>query len=130
MKNRFIARAVALVLVLSIVVAIGAAPAPERDPFKGKVVVVAYNEFNNTVRVSLEQARVQKLGERYYIVGKVVESGIPGFMVGGGTLWISENNVSSIAEYESVEKMTNALEQPAKGKMIPAKGKMIPLEKK
>jgi hypothetical protein len=74
MKNRFITRAVALVVVLSVAVALAAAPAPERDPFKGKILLVTYNEGNNPIKVALEQARLQKLGERYYIVGKVVNS--------------------------------------------------------
>ena len=116
MKNRFIARAVALVLVLCIAVGIGAAPAPDRDPFKGKIVIVAYNEGNTNYRVPLEQARLQKLGERYYIVGMAVDSGIPKsmmasfmFMTGGSTLWIPENSVTSMAEYESIEKLTDTL---------------------
>jgi hypothetical protein len=53
------------------------------------------------------QTKVQKLGERYFLVGKVAYSSISRFMV-GSTLWIPENTVKSIAEFESVEKMTDA----------------------
>jgi hypothetical protein len=144
MKTRFITLAVALVVVLSV----AAAPAPERDPFKGKIVAVSYLEGSNPLKVALEHARVQKLGERFYIVGIVVDSVLPKFKTSGCTLWIPESSVTSIAEYESVDKMTDAhlrLEQareklwqgksgslppPPEEKKLEEKGKSPPPEEK
>jgi hypothetical protein len=113
MKNRLAALNIALVLALSTALIVGfikssaAAPDPETNPFKAKIVAVTYFDGQKVIKVPLEQAKVQKLGERYFIVGKVAYSSISRFMV-GSTLWIPENSVTSIAEFESVQKMTDA----------------------
>ena len=113
MKKRRAPLAIGLVLALSIVLTVGhmnshtAALEPGGYPFKGKIVAVTYIEGNISMRVSLEQARIQRPGERYFIVGRVVYSTNPRFMI-GCTMWIPENLVMSIVEFESIEKMTKA----------------------
>jgi hypothetical protein len=102
-----------------------AALAPETNPFKSKIVAVTYIDGHNAIKVPLEQAKVQKLGERYFIVGKVVYSSISRFMV-GTTLWIPENTVTSIAEFESVEKMTDAFLQSSQERLSSARPQSLP----
>jgi hypothetical protein len=88
-----------------------AAVEPGAYPFKGNIAAVTYIEGNNIMRVSLEQARIQRPGERYFIVGRVVQSNKSKLMV-GSTMWIPENLVMSIVEFESIEKMTKAQPEP------------------
>lgn len=113
MKKQRTTLTIALVLALSTALIAGfiksssAAPDPETNPFKAKIVAVTYFDGQKVIKVPLEQAKVQKLGERYFIVGKVAYSSISRLMV-GSTVWIPENAVTSIAEFESVQKMTKA----------------------
>lgn len=127
MKNGFAALAVALVPVLSISLFNSgtAAPEPETNPFKAKIVAVTYIDGRNIIKVPLEQARLQKLGERYFIVGKVAYSSISRNMV-GSTIWIPENAVMSIAEFESVEKMTDAFLQSSQAQLSRVRPQALP----
>jgi hypothetical protein len=117
MKNRRTALTIGLALALSIVLTVGfmksdaAALVPGAYPFEGNIVAVTYIEGNNIMRVSLEQARIQRPGERYFIAGRVVYSNKSKSMV-GCTVWIPENLVMSIVEFESIEKMTKAQPEP------------------
>ena len=131
MKKRRTTLTIALVLALSTAPIVGfiksssAAPAPETKLFKAKIVAVTYIEGHNVIKVPLEQAKVQKLGERYFIVGKVAYSSISRLMV-GSTLWIPENTVTSIAEFESVEKMTDAFLQSSQERLSRARPEPLP----
>lgn len=131
MKKQRTTLTIALVLALSTSLIVGfiesssAAPVPETNPFKAKIVAITYIDGRNALKVPLEQAKVQKLGERYFIVGKVAYSSISRSMV-GSTLWIPEDTVTSIAEFESVEKMTDAFLQSSPERLSRARPQPLP----
>ncbi len=86
-----------------------AAPAAAANAaFKGKIVVVSFVNGPNPSSIALEQVRVHKLGDRYFLVGKGVDEGHPSNWMKGRMAWVPVNSVTSMAEMDSVEETRNA----------------------
>jgi hypothetical protein len=93
-----------------------AAPvAPEDAPFKGKVLVVT---MESKATLPLEHARIRKLGDRAFLVGKGCDERHPANWTKGQIVWIPMNRVEMIVEFESVEEMKKAVQ--ASQQAIPA----------
>lgn len=127
MKSRRFFLAITFALVLSLVFAFGlsplmkpstAAPAPvDNSPFKGKVVVV---NLKSKYSENLEQAQVRKLGEHSFLVGKGIDDGQPARWTKGQMVWVPLDQVETIVEFESVERMRKAWEEYQKNVPAPA----------
>jgi hypothetical protein len=71
-------------------------------PFKGKVVVINFaRESNPNCRIPLEQVEVHKLGDRYFLTGKL-SNDVPPFKK-GEVSWVPLHSVTYLAEVDSVE---------------------------
>ena len=83
-----------------------AAPVAAEDaPFKGKALVVT---VESKAALPLEHARIRKLGDRSFLVGKGFDDGHPANWTKGRIAWIPMNRVQMIVEFESVEELKKA----------------------
>lgn len=83
-----------------------AAPIPTADagckPFKGKIVMVG---LEHKASIPLENARVQNLGDRQFLVGKAIQDWGFAKSVRDQTIWFPVVDVTSIIEFESMEEL-------------------------
>lgn len=88
-----------------------AAPKPsavnESADFRGKVLLLLVNF--GTEAIALEQVKVRQVGERSFLVGKVVESRNRGERLKGKTVWQNVDQISQIVECENVDEAKKTL---------------------
>lgn len=88
------------------------------SPFKGRIIVTnskTSHEFGSI----LEDAKVQRLGERYFLVGTAVDSGYPNDWQKGQVVWIAIDDISALTEFSDIE----AYKKTAADQIGPAPGK-------
>ena len=100
------------------------APVAQEQDFGDKVLMLymrqdanAPNGVNNTP--VLEKAKVRRLGDRTYLVGKMPDQGVAGKGFNGTTVWIATSEILQITEHESVNALREYAE--AVGKAMEAK---------
>jgi hypothetical protein len=77
------------------------------SPFKGRVTVVGTTINENNVYVLLN-AKVERLGERYFLVGTAASSDDPDAWQMGKVTWVALDVVFEITEFASVEEFEKA----------------------
>jgi hypothetical protein len=92
------------------------APAPMQNaPFKGKIVVVSFIDGSTRFTTAMEQVRVQKIGDRYFLIGKGIDYGAPHNWAKGHTVWVPMNSVTRMCEMDSVEETRAAYREANDG---------------
>jgi hypothetical protein len=85
------------------------APAPgvPKGEFKGKILAVSVKSVAGSNTVILEQARIQRLAELPFLVGKVLDQPeVKGPR--GRTTWLALYDVIRIVEFDDVEQLKEA----------------------
>jgi hypothetical protein len=97
-----------------------AAPRPPADEaaFRNKVILVRCLEFDSVV---MEKVKVRQLGERTFLVGKVVEAGQGSGQLKGKSVWQNLDHVLQIIECENVDEAKQTL------KSLPGAEEAVPV---
>jgi hypothetical protein len=83
-----------------------AAPASTPNAhFEGKILLVIYVDSSTPSSVSMEQVQVHKLGDRYFLMGNVVDEGDPSNWAAGHIFWVPMNSIIKMSQWGSVEEM-------------------------
>jgi hypothetical protein len=98
------------------------APKPadtDETDFKGKVIVIRFNFFISVDPLALEGAKVRKLGDKYFLTGKVVAvpEGKDAFQ--DRTVWHALNEINQIIECDSADQAKKSLKSLPRGPGIP-----------
>ena len=72
------------------------------SPFKGRIVVTN-SKSSPEMGVSLEDAQVQRLGDRYFLVGTAVDSGYPNDWLKGQRVWMAIDDIGVLTEFSDIE---------------------------
>jgi hypothetical protein len=78
--------------------------APPKDDVLGKYVFV----YGGVHAGALEDAKVKKLGDRYFVVGRVVRDPALPNRQGGAILYIPLSDVKSLSAYETLDDLKKA----------------------
>jgi len=106
MKKAFVSGGLIAVLVACLLAA-----APGNDdkkiapggPFKGRIIVVGTGA-DGQVQMVLENAKIQQLGERSFLVGTGADLGDPDEWMKGQVAWVPIDDADYITEFASVEE--------------------------
>lgn len=79
-------------------------PAGTEPAFKGKVVM-AMLKGGDSRSVALEQVRLQRLGERSFVVGRGVDDGHPENWYKGLTIWTALEDVAQLIEFNDLDHL-------------------------
>lgn len=98
---------------------LGETPAVPEQDFGDKVLMLYMrpnqadvNGVNHTP--ILEKAKVRRLGERTYLVGKMPDQGEMGKGFNGTTVWVATSEIMQITEHESVAALREYVEAVGK----------------
>ncbi|MCA9056021.1 MAG: hypothetical protein KDA75_19445 [Planctomycetaceae bacterium] len=91
-----------------------AAPrASGEDSFAGQVVSITLKS-DPDYGVHLEQARVEQLGNKSFLVGAGIDTGV-GEWTAGRTLWVAIDDISEIIEFADADDLRKTLEPADEG---------------
>lgn len=91
------------------------AVAAEGDAFApGKVILVSWRGKPESA-VLLEKARVRRLGETSFLVGRGIDDDTPGNWYAGNTIWVPVEDVGQIVEFADATALKK-FSQPEQGR--------------
>jgi len=79
------------------------APAPEKNEFQNKILVISMRSVNTLV--VLEQARVRPLGGQPFLVGRYLDDPIVEGGLRGRTTWLALIDVLRFVEFDDLEQL-------------------------
>lgn len=82
-------------------------------PFKGGIIVVG-SKVTPEAGVILENAKIQRLGDKYFVVGIGVDYGHPDDWMKGRVVWNPLDDVNVITEFPNVDEYKKAPNGPAR----------------
>jgi len=72
------------------------------SPFKGRIIVAGSKSDRESGAV-LEDAKVQRLGERYFLVGTGADYGHPKDWMAAKVVWVAIDDVAGITEFADLD---------------------------
>lgn len=76
---------------------------PDRPPFAGKFLAVTIRGRNYPL--PFQDAEVRYLGEKCYLVGKIIPNILPKERRGGGRVWFPIDDLAQIDEFDSLAQL-------------------------
>ncbi len=85
-------------------------PSPADKDFTGKVVAVLLKYDNQQSFVNaIQDARIKRLGDTYFLTGKVVGTSRDVAWKKGAVVWLPLHEVTQIVEYDSLDEVRKAV---------------------
>ena len=80
----------------------------------GTIVFITVLGAVNNAAIYLDEPEIKKLGETWFLVGKMVA--LPGFPVPSKTVrsWVALNTIAMMYEFEDAEELLESFKNPAK----------------
>ena len=84
------------------------AVAPDKLPFAGKVLVIAFKSDPET-SATLEKFELKRVGNQMFVVGQGVDDDSPDNWTKGRTVWVPMDDIAQLVEFPDVQTLKKAL---------------------
>lgn len=108
----------------------GVKDAPAGNPFAGKFILISARSKPDD-GIPMKEAEIKQIGEQRFVVGKGVDTGLPGAWFKDRIIWMNLGDTSRIVEFATLDDLKKAMSPAAVpvapgGRFVPVPAREVP----